>query len=218
MSDLRVEKLTKSYPTPAEDLVVLKELSLSMNAGDNLAVVGPSGTGKSTLLHILGTLDRPTSGTVTLQGVAPFELSPSALAQFRNRHIGFVFQDHYLLPQLNVLQNVLIPALASGGIEPAHEARANELLERVGLADRKSHLPSELSGGERGRGAVARALLLSPTLILADEPTGNLDAHNADRIVSLLLELQQQDNAMLVVVTHSESLASQLQRTLRLSK
>lgn len=218
MNELRIQHLTKSFPTPAEELVVLKDLSLEMSASEQLAVVGPSGTGKSTLLHLLGTLDRPTSGKIELLGTDPFTLSPEALARFRNQHIGFVFQDHYLLPQLNVLQNVLIPALAAGSVSDAHLARGQELLERVGLADRATHLPRELSGGERGRAAVARALLLKPSLILADEPTGNLDQANAERITDLLIELPKHDRSMLIVVTHSDRVAERLQRTLRLSK
>ncbi len=218
MSSLSVENVRKTYPTPAEDLVVLEDVNLGLHAGENIAIVGPSGTGKSTLLHILGTLEAPTAGRVRLDGLDPFALSNKELALFRSSHIGFVFQDHHLLPHLNVLQNILVPGLATGMITEALQKRANELLERVGLANRSGHLPSELSGGERGRVAVARALLMKPKLILADEPTGNLDPGNAERIASLLVELQQAEKAMLLVVTHSHDIASKLQRCARMDK
>jgi lipoprotein-releasing system ATP-binding protein len=209
---LHVEHLCKEYPTAGDPLVVLRDVSIAMKPGENLAIVGPSGSGKSTLLQILGTLDRPTSGRVRLGQIDPFALSPSRLSAFRNLELGFVFQEHHLLPQLNVLENVLVPTLAgSAGGEDWRE-RARELIERVGLAERWSHLPSELSGGERQRVAVARALLFRPKLLLADEPTGNLDRASAERIGSLLLELQQADGAMLVIVTHSSALAERCQR------
>ncbi len=213
---LVADAVSKSYPTPAEPLHVLHEVSLELRPGDSLAIVGPSGAGKSTLLQILGTLDEPTSGSVRLDGVDPFELSEQALAHFRNREIGFIFQDHHLLPQLTVLENVLIPALAAKRPDAAMVERAGELLQRVGLADRQTHLPGELSGGERERVAVARALLNRPKLILADEPTGNLDTRTADAITELLLKLQQEEQAILVTVTHSQTLAAAMasQKTL----
>ncbi len=204
---LIVDSVCKSYPTPTEPLEVLRGVCLELRAGDSLAIVGPSGSGKSTLLQILGTLDEPTSGTVTLEGTDPFSLSPSALARFRNREIGFIFQDHHLLPQASVLENVLIPALATGRPTAETIARATELLERVGLAERSTHLPGQLSGGERERVAVARALLNRPRLILADEPTGNLDRRTAVAITETLLRLQQEEQAILVTVTHSHTLA-----------
>lgn len=207
MSGLIVEQLVKSYPTRAEPLVVLREATLNMTAGQNAAIVGPSGSGKSTLLHILGTLDQPTSGTVRLLHIDPFTLDEPALAAFRNRHIGFVFQEHYLLPQLTVLENTLIPALASGTPHISVVRRAEELLDRVGLSDRLKHRPAELSGGERQRVAVARALLNKPALILADEPTGSLDRRNAIAVAQMLLELQAAEKAMLIVVTHSSEIA-----------
>lgn len=208
--------ISKSYPTPGEPLQVLRDVSLQLQAGESLAIVGPSGAGKSTLLQILGTLDEPTSGTVQLNDTNPFALDETELARFRNRQIGFIFQDHHLLPQLTVLENVLIPALANGRPDTAASDRAAELLERVGLASRATHLPGELSGGERERVAVARALLNRPMLILADEPTGNLDRRTADAITELLLRLQQDENAILVTVTHSQTLAAAMasQRTL----
>ncbi len=212
MPELLVEHVTKDFPTPNEPLAVLREASLSLTAGENVAILGPSGSGKSTLLHIIGTLDQPTSGTVTLAGVNPWELKPEELAAFRNRHIGFIFQDHHLLPQLNVLENVLIPALATGTPTKELEARARSLLDRVGLGQRLTHRPAELSGGERQRAGVARALVMQPTVLLADEPTGNLDRTSATAVAELLLKLQQEEQTMLVLVTHSRELAEKMQR------
>ncbi len=168
--------------------------------------MGPSGSGKSTLLHILGTLDTPTAGRVTLDGKDPFALGDRALAAFRSREIGFVFQDHCLLPQCSALENVLVPTLVAAA--PAgHEARARELLARVGLGDRLDHRPAELSGGEKQRVALARALVLKPRLLLCDEPTGNLDGASAEAVADLLLELHAQERSVLIVVTHSGELA-----------
>ncbi len=212
MSDLVVHELSKIYPNPVQDVVVLDQLSFTMERGQNLAIVGPSGAGKSTLLQILGTLDQPSSGSVKLAGQDPFALKESEQARFRNQQIGFIFQDHHLLPQWNVLENTLLPALAFGSATPAQFDRAKELLDRVGLNQRLTHLPSQLSGGERERVAVARALLLKPTLILADEPTGNLDSDNADTIGDLLLEVPKEQNAILIVVTHSIELAKRMSR------
>lgn len=205
---LAATDLCKSYPTPGEPLHVLRDVSLTLQPGDSLAIVGPSGAGKSTLLHILGTLDEPSSGKVELAGVDPFQLSETQLARFRNREIGFIFQDHHLLPQLSVIENVLVPALAAGRPDAETKRRAVELLQRVGLASRQTHLPGELSGGERERVAVARALVNRPKLILADEPTGNLDTRTAQTITALLLRLQQEEQAILVTVTHSQTLAA----------
>jgi lipoprotein-releasing system ATP-binding protein len=218
MSDLVVEHITKRYTTPAEDLIVLEDASFSLKQGENAAIIGPSGSGKSTLLHILGALDVPTSGTIRIGGISPLELSPDQLAEFRNQKIGFIFQDHHLLPQLTVLENVLVPALAHGRPKPELVQRARELIAKVGLEHRESHLPSELSGGERGRAAVARALIHRPLLVLADEPTGNLDPENASRIAELLIDLPQQENSMLVVVTHSQALATMAQRCFKIEK
>ncbi|MBL8799839.1 MAG: ABC transporter ATP-binding protein [Planctomycetia bacterium] len=203
---LQVEQLGKDYPTRGGTLSVLRNADLRMERGDSLAVMGPSGSGKSTLLHILGTLDRPTSGTVRLNGQDPFALAEPQLADFRNRHIGFIFQEHHLLPQCSVLENVLVPTLV-GERSPDSEKWARELLERVGLSDRLDHRPAELSGGERQRVAVARALVRRPVLLLADEPTGNLDRRTAQAVGQLLLELHQQERTILVVVTHSSELA-----------
>lgn len=216
MEMLEVDNVTKEYPTPAEPLVVLRGVSLTLDRGQSLAIVGPSGSGKSTLLAILGALDRPTSGKVQLGAVDPFDLSESQLAEFRRDRVGFVFQDHHLLPQLSVLENVLVPLLADG--QPAAEdiQRAETLLSRVGLAERITHRPAELSGGERQRVAIARALIRSPALLLADEPTGNLDSTTAEAIARLLVELQQEHNSILVVVTHSQPLADAMQQQKRI--
>jgi len=210
---LVVSNVSKEYPTRTGPLPVLRGVNLSLARGEALAVMGPSGSGKSTLLHMLGTLDRPTSGTITLAGTDPFALPDSELAAFRNRLIGFVFQDHHLLPQCSVLENVLIPTLVSRDAGPARsEAYARELLDRVGLGGRLDHRPAELSGGERQRVAVARALVLKPVLLLADEPTGNLDRKNAESVGALLLDLHRQENTILVVVTHSADLARHFPR------
>ena len=217
MSGLTVEHVSKQFPTRGDPLVILRDVSLKLEPGENAAILGPSGSGKSTLLHIVGALDEPTSGSVALSGQNPFSLDAAGLASFRNQYIGFVFQDHYLLPQLTVLENVLIPALASGSPSMETVARAKELLARVGLAERLAHRPAELSGGERQRAGVARALLLKPVLLLADEPTGNLDRATATAIGKLLVEMQQLEQAMLLVVTHSRELAGQLQRRYELN-
>ena len=207
---LHVDHLAKSFPTAGEPLQVLRDVSLSLESGQSVAIVGPSGSGKSTLLQILGTLDRPNSGTVQIDGDDPFALQETDLARFRNEKVGFVFQDHHLLPQLTVIENVLVPTLANGKPGSEDLARATSLIESVGLADRLGHLPSELSGGERERVAIARALLMNPALILADEPTGNLDRRTAEQVTELLLNLQQEYGAILVTVTHSDSLAGSM--------
>ena len=212
MPQLIVSGLAKSYPTAGEPLDVLKDVNLKLASGQSLAIIGPSGTGKSTLLQILGTLDRPDAGSVLIDDRDPFQLNETALAEFRNQQIGFVFQDHHLLPQLSVIENVLVPTLASGSPSKEHSERAGVLLESVGLSDRMGHLPGELSGGERERAAIARALLMQPALILADEPTGNLDRRTADAITELLLDLQQASGSILITVTHSESLAAAMQQ------
>jgi len=204
---LEVTNLAKSYPTPRGPLDILSGLSLSLRPGEAASIVGPSGSGKSTLLYILGALEPPTSGTVTLDGVDPFTLPPTELAAFRNRRVGFVFQDHLLLPQCTVLENVLIPTLV-GDSDADAPARARDLLERVGLADRIDHRPAELSGGERQRVALARALIRQPPLLLCDEPTGNLDRAAGDVVATMLFDLHQQQEMVLVVVTHNTGLAA----------
>ena len=207
---LIAKDLTKSYPTPRGLLPILNGISLTLNRGDAVAITGPSGSGKSTLLYILGALEPPSSGIVTLDGANPFELGESAQAAFRNRHIGFVFQDHSLLPQCSVLENVLTPTLAAPRRDagPAeNEHRARELLAQVGLGDRLEHRPAELSGGEKQRAAVARALILNPSVLLCDEPTGNLDRTSAAAVAELLLNLHTARNTILITVTHSAALA-----------
>lgn len=216
MTQLEVHEITKQFPTPGEPLCILQGINFTLSQGESLAVVGPSGSGKSTLLAILGTLESPTSGHLQLAGHDPFQLSESKLAEFRRDHIGFVFQDHHLLPQCTVLENVLIPFLADGKAGNKEQTQARELLDRVGLADRLTHRPAELSGGERQRVAIARALVRKPTLLLADEPTGNLDRTTAEKISELLIDLPTQHNAILVVVTHSEALAARTQQQMEL--
>lgn len=216
MTQLSVERLSKSYPTAGAPLPVLKDLNLELARGDSASIVGPSGSGKSTLLQILGTLDTPDSGSVKIDGANPFDLNATELAAFRNRHIGFIFQDHHLLPQLTVLENVLIPALATGKPSAEVDQRANELLSAVGLSQRVGHLPGELSGGERERVAIARSLLMQPSVILADEPTGNLDRRTADTVTDLLLKLQKESGAILICVTHSETLAAAMSQRFEL--
>jgi lipoprotein-releasing system ATP-binding protein len=214
---LRIDQLCKEYPTRSGPLSVLRDISFELNHGEALAVMGPSGSGKSTLLHILGTLDQPTSGSVRLEGKDPFALPERELADFRNRHIGFVFQDHHLLPQCSVLENVLIPTLVTRNHQADSLSWARKLLDRVGLSGRLEHRPAELSGGERQRVAVARALIQHPILLLADEPTGNLDRHTAHAVGQLLLELHQQEQTMLVVVTHSLELARNLPQRMEMA-
>ena len=204
---LKVENVSKEYPTPRGPLKIVSDISLSLSRGDALSIMGPSGSGKSTLLYMMGALEPPSSGTVTLDGQNPFQLKEKELAAFRNREIGFVFQDHCLLPQCSVIENVLTPTLVSS--KDGHDSeRARLLLTEVGLKDRLEHRPAELSGGEKQRVALARALVMKPQLLLCDEPTGNLDHKAADVVASLLLELHQQQKTILVVVTHNAELAS----------
>jgi lipoprotein-releasing system ATP-binding protein len=204
---LQVSNLTKHYPTPRGPLTVLSDVSFSLTPGEAAAVMGPSGAGKSSLLYLLGALEPPSAGTVTLDGKNPFLLAPRELAAFRNASIGFVFQDHCLLPQCSVLENVLIPTLVAPEANGA-TTRARELVDRVGLGDRIDHRPGELSGGERQRVAIARALIRGPRLLLCDEPTGNLDRASADNVAALLLDLHRLQDTILIVVTHSLQLAS----------
>jgi lipoprotein-releasing system ATP-binding protein len=216
MPELQAENITKQYPTRAEPLEVLRGVSLALDPGQNLAILGPSGSGKSTLLSILGTLETPTSGRVLLKGTDPAQLGERQLAAFRSTRVGFVFQDHYLLPQCTVLENVLLPAVPKGPVSSETIHRAEMLLDRVGLSARREHRPAELSGGERQRAALARALINRPALLLADEPTGNLDRTTAQQVGQLLVELQKTEPMILVVVTHSERLAECLQQRMEL--
>jgi lipoprotein-releasing system ATP-binding protein len=203
---LNVSHLSKEYPGPAGALPVLTDVSFSLAAGDAAAIMGPSGSGKSSLLYVLGALEPPSSGTITLDGQNPFQLSPDGLAAFRNRSVGFVFQDHCLLPQCTVLENVLVPTLVAAD-DGGDAKRALDLVEQVGLSGRIDHRPGELSGGERQRVAIARALVRAPRMVLCDEPTGNLDRASADQIAALLLDLHHRQRGVLIVVTHSAQLA-----------
>jgi lipoprotein-releasing system ATP-binding protein len=207
---LSVQHVSKRYPTPRGELSILTDVTLSLDRGAAIAIMGPSGSGKSTLLYILGALEPPSAGTVTLDGQNPYALNERKQAAFRNSRIGFVFQDHSLLPQCSVLENVLSPTLVAPPDErsPADDqARARTLIAQVGLADRLDHRPAELSGGEKQRAALARALIRNPVLLLCDEPTGNLDRTAADAVAELLLQLHAARESILVVVTHSAALA-----------
>jgi len=212
---LKATGVSKAYATPRGPLPVLEDVDVALAAGESLCVVGPSGSGKSTLLYILGTLERPTRGDVRLDGRDVLALPETELAAFRNREIGFVFQDHFLLPQLSVLENVLAPTLVAAAKDD-YAARARTLLERVGLGDRLAHRPAELSGGERQRTALARALVMRPRVLLCDEPTGNLDADSARVVADLILELHRAEPSVLVLVTHSAELAARLPQRRRM--
>ena len=205
---LKVANVSKEYPTPGGPLRIVSDVSLSLSPGDAVSIMGPSGSGKSTLLYMMGGLEPPTSGTVTLDGQNPFALKEQQLAAFRNQQIGFIFQDHCLLPQCSVLENVLTPTLvAANDGDRTRNARA--LIDAVGLTPRLEHRPAELSGGEKQRVALARALIMKPKLLLCDEPTGNLDHKSAKVVASLLLDLHRQEKTILVVVTHNAELAAQ---------
>lgn len=211
-AELIVSGLRKEYATAAGPLTVLNGVDLSLARGEALAVTGPSGSGKSSLLFVLGGLERPTQGTVRLRGRDVFATSETDLADWRQQSVGFVFQEHHLLPQCTVLENVLIPRLAGPGTTAEDLNRATKLLERVGLQHRLEHRPAQLSGGERQRVAVCRALINQPALLLADEPTGSLDRENADAIGGLLLELSRDTGSVLICVTHSADLAARFPR------
>jgi lipoprotein-releasing system ATP-binding protein len=204
---LKVDHISKDYPTPAGPLSIVSDVSLDLPPGSAVSIMGPSGSGKSTLLYMLGALETPTSGTITLEDQNPFILDAKKLAAFRNQRIGFVFQDHCLLPQCSVLENVLTPTLVSAA-NGAVDDRARDLLHQVGLANRITHLPSQLSGGEKQRVALARALIMKPRLLLCDEPTGNLDQKSAEVVADMLLDIHREANTILVVVTHSADLAA----------
>ena len=210
--ELVVSALTKTYLSGDGEVSVLRGVELEASPGDAIAITGPSGTGKSTLLYIIGLLDTPTSGQVQIGGKTPHSLPLEEQARFRNTTFGFVFQDHFLLPQCTVLENVLIPTLANTGAGPPEMDRAKNLLERVGLSHRITHLPSQLSGGERQRVAVCRALINQPRVLLADEPTGNLDRRTAETIGELLLGLARENSTILLCVTHSSELAAKFGR------
>lgn len=204
---LQVVNLTKEYPTPRGPLSILNDITLTLQRGEAAAIMGPSGSGKSTLLYTLGALDPPTSGSIALDGQNPFQLEEKSLAAFRNQKIGFVFQDHCLLPQCSVVENVLTPTLIAHN-NSDYLGRARSLLSQVGLSERLDHRPAELSGGEKQRVSIARALIREPLLVLCDEPTGNLDRNSAENVASLLLDLHRTQKTILVVVTHSAELAA----------
>ncbi len=219
-TDLKLTDITRAYDGDAHRgdagrVEVLRGISLSMQPGESLAITGPSGSGKSTLLHIVGTLDEPSSGSVSIGGQDPFSLAEPQLARFRNDTVGFVFQDHHLLPQYSVLENTLIPTLAYPGGGDLRD-RAADLLDKVGLTPRLDHRPAQLSGGERQRVAIARALINRPALLLCDEPTGNLDVETAATVAELIAELHTQENNILIVVTHSLELAARFSSHLEL--
>lgn len=214
MADFLASDIVKEFTTPDGPLRILDGVTVELNRGDNLAVVGESGSGKSTFLHIVGTLDSPTSGSVELLGEKPHTYQGKSLAEFRNQKIGFVFQQHHLLPQLSALENVLVPVVADRRADAEAVERAEHLLDQVGLSQRMNHRPGLLSGGERQRVAVARALIQNPILLLADEPTGSLDEANTDAIGRLLIEVQA--DTILICVTHSEKLAAAFDQQVKL--
>jgi lipoprotein-releasing system ATP-binding protein len=218
VSDAGVELrgVSKVYETPAGPVPVLDSVDFSLAPGANAAILGPSGSGKSTLLHLIGALDTPTAGVVRVAGVEPSKLSEKERAGFRNRTCGFIFQEHHLLPQCSVLENVLVPTIPGAGVTADARRRAEELLERVGLGHRLEHRPAALSGGERQRVAIARSLINEPKVLLGDEPTGNLDHQSAGQVIDLLLELHRQRGTVLLLVTHSRELAARLQRRVEL--
>ncbi|GAB3293953.1 lipoprotein-releasing ABC transporter ATP-binding protein LolD [Pseudidiomarina andamanensis] len=213
---MECRQLSRVYQDGDRQLQVLNDVNLSVNAGEMLAIVGSSGSGKSTLLHCMGGLDKPTSGEVLFAGYAIQDWSSNQLADWRNKEIGFIYQFHHLLPEFTALENVAMPQLIAGVSTREAKLRAEQLLQRVGLAERLQHRPAELSGGERQRVAIARALANSPRLVLADEPTGNLDDSTAEQVFELLLELNKEFDTAFVIVTHDNSLAAKLPRTLTL--
>ena len=209
---LRISKICKSFEHIHHTVSVLQDVSFEAVQCQSLVMTGPSGSGKSTLLHLIGALDKPSSGEIEINGISLLNLSALELAKFRNKTIGFVFQDHHLLPQYSVLENVLIPTMAFKNMSPNSQKRAIDLLEKIGLSDRISHRPAELSGGERQRVAIARALINQPSIILCDEPTGNLDHATANTVTSLLFDLHQTEQNILVVVTHNRDLEHRFDR------
>ena len=204
---LKVEHISKEYPTPAGALRIVSDVSLELPEGSAVSIMGPSGSGKSTLLYMIGALEPPSNGTITLDDQNPFLLDAKKLAAFRNQRIGFVFQDHCLLPQCSVIENVLTPTLVASPNGSVSD-RARQLLQQVGLGERFDHRPGQLSGGEKQRVALARALIMKPRLLLCDEPTGNLDQKSAEVVAGMLLDIHRQANTILIVVTHSTDLAA----------
>lgn len=222
---IETSQLRKSFITKAGELQVLKDIDLSINEGEMVSIVGASGVGKSTLLHILGTLDKPTSGKVFFDRIDIFSLDEDSLATFRNKTVGFVFQFHHLLPEFTALENVMMPGLiqkaarGQGVKEPSYKeilGKADRFLDEMGLSERKEHRPGELSGGEQQRVAVARALVLEPKIVLADEPTGNLDTETGEELFNLLIHLNKEKGITFIIVTHNELLSGRCHRTFRM--
>ena len=213
---IEIRNLGKTYMMDGARIEALKGVNLDVVRGDSLAILGVSGAGKSTLLHILGTLDRPTEGTFLYDGVSIFEWSENKLAEFRNRKVGFVFQFHHLLPEFTSLENTMMPALIVGLTRGEARRKAEAILDEVGLTERRVHKPGELSGGEQQRVAVARALVMEPEMLLADEPTGNLDSETGTKIHEMLVNLNRTRGITLVVVTHNQSLADRMSRCIGL--
>lgn len=211
-----LKNLSKVFKGPAEELHILEQLDLTINVGEHIAVVGSSGSGKSTLLHILGTLDSPTSGSISFEGADLTSLSDAKKASFRNRELGFVFQFHYLLPEFTTLENVAMQAIIGGVPRAEAIERAAAMLDLVGLGERKEHVVTTLSGGERQRAAIARAILNNPKVLLADEPTGNLDEKTGEQVAELMLDLNKRLGTTLIIVTHNLELAARADRTLEL--
>lgn len=212
---ISIKNISKTFSAPGGDLNVLRDVSFEVQSGEMTAIMGPSGAGKSTLLHILGALDRPTSGSLHFEGTDMLSLSNDALAHFRNKTVGFVFQFHHLLPEFNTVENVIMPALIAGLDRDAARVKAEEVLKSLGLSKRLLHKPGELSGGEQQRVAVARALMLDPKVVLADEPTGNLDTQTGEELFNLLIELNGK-GITFIIVTHNESLASRCGRIINM--
>jgi lipoprotein-releasing system ATP-binding protein len=213
---IEIRDLGKTYMMDGARIEALKGVDLDIDRGDSLAILGVSGAGKSTLLHILGTLDHPTEGTFLYDGVSIFDWSEKKLAEFRNRKVGFVFQFHHLLPEFTSLENTMMPALIAGQTRSEARRKAEAILDEVGLTERRTHKPGELSGGEQQRVAVARALVMEPEMLLADEPTGNLDTETGSRIHEMLAQLNRTRGITLVVVTHNQSLADRMSRCIGL--
>lgn len=211
---VKCEHLTKSYQDGEVQLDILNDLNLELEAGTTLAIVGSSGSGKSTLLHLLGTLDKPNQGSIKIKGVDTTELNRKQQAEFRNKHIGFIYQFHHLLMEFSALENVMLPLLIGGVAKMDAKVQATEMLNNVGLSHRVSHKPDQLSGGERQRVAIARALITKPALVLADEPTGNLDKENGEKIYELINQLKVSHNTAFIVVTHDLELAAKLDKTM----
>lgn len=215
-SVLSCENLVKTYQDGSLHVEVIRQLNLNIQAGESVSISGSSGSGKSTLLHLLGGLDKADSGTVTLMGKSLSQLSPKAIGQWRNQHLGFVYQFHHLLPEFSALENVMMPLSIARKNEELARNTALEMLDKVGLKNRAEHRPSELSGGERQRAAIARALVMRPACVLADEPTGNLDKKNAANVLHILLELKNELQTALLVVTHDEDQLSYFDRSLKM--